>query len=97
MEGGGVILKDLIYGSFDYVEQNDYLKIFIGCDWGNSGHGRGVSCPPNTFDYQKRPFNFQSNELFSKFLRKQMAISKFLSDTFRENGRCGRVSTLPSL
>ena len=33
------------------------------------------------------PFNFQSNELFSKFLRQQMAISQFLSEAFRENAR----------
>ena len=31
------------------------------------------------------PFNFQSNELFPKFLRQQMAISQSKSDAFREN------------
>ena len=28
---GWVILKDIISGPFNYIEQNDYLKIFIGC------------------------------------------------------------------
>ena len=35
------------------------------------------------------PFNFQSNELFFKFLLQQMAILKYLSDAFRKNSRCG--------
>ena len=34
------------------------------------------------------PFNSQSNELFSKFLRQQMVIQKLLSDAFREKTRC---------
>ena len=42
------------------------------------------------------PFNFESNKPFSKFLRQQMAGSKFLSDTFRENTKCGRGGHLPS-
>ena len=33
-------------------------------------------------------FNSQSNELFSKFLRKHMAISEFLSDAFQGSVRC---------
>ena len=43
-------------------------------------------------------FNFLSNKLFLKFLRQQMAISKFLSDAFLENASffffLGGVSTL---
>jgi hypothetical protein len=36
--GGGVVtLKDLVSRTFNYVEQNGYLKILIGCVWGNSG------------------------------------------------------------
>ena len=38
------------------------------------------------------PFNFQSNELFLKLLRLQMAILKFLSDVFLEITRCVCVS-----
>ena len=41
--GGGSILKDIIYGSFKYVEQNGNVKILIGCIWGKSGRGKGVS------------------------------------------------------
>ena len=51
--GGGVYLKDIISGAFDYVEQNGYLKILIGCVWRNGGHGWGISCLPITFDYLK--------------------------------------------
>ena len=42
----------------------------------------------STVEKDTDTFNFQSNELFSKFLRQQKAISKFLSDAFRENTRC---------
>ena len=35
------------------------------------------------------PLNFQSNETFLEFLRQQIAMSKFLSDTYRENTRRG--------
>ena len=48
-----VILKDIIFGCFNYVEQNGYLKILIECVWGNGGCGKGVSCPPITFAHQK--------------------------------------------
>ena len=53
-EGSGgevVTIEDIISGPFNYVEQNGYLKIWIGCDWWNDGRGRGVSCRPITFDY----------------------------------------------
>ena len=46
---GVVIFKDRIFGLFNYVEQNGYLKILIVCDWGNGGHERGVSYPSITF------------------------------------------------
>jgi len=55
----GVILKDIISGPFNYVEQKGYLEIFIGCVWRNGGLGRGVSCPPITFDYLKGHSLFQ--------------------------------------
>ena len=42
-----------------------------------------------TFQKSTSIFNLQSNELFLKFPRQQMAISKFLSDEFQENPRCG--------
>ena len=58
--GGGVILKYKFCEAFNYVEQNGYLKICIGCAWGSGGRGRGVSCPSITFNYKKftSPFNF---------------------------------------
>ena len=40
--GGIVILKDIISGLFNYAEQNCYLKILIGCVWGNGKRGRGI-------------------------------------------------------
>jgi hypothetical protein len=36
--GGFVILKHLISRASNYIEQNGYLKILIGCVWGNGGH-----------------------------------------------------------
>ena len=39
--GGVVIIKDIIYGPFNYVERNDYFKILIECVWGNDGCGGG--------------------------------------------------------
>ena len=49
--GGGLHPLRLISGPFNYAEQNGYLKIVIGCFWGNDGHGRRVGCPLITFDY----------------------------------------------
>ena len=37
-----MILKDIIYGPFNYVEENAYLKIFIGRVWEKGGRGRGL-------------------------------------------------------
>ena len=48
---GAVILKDIISRPFNYVEQNVYLKILIGCVWENGGVRGGVTCPPIPFDY----------------------------------------------
>ena len=60
--------------------------------------------PTITFDCKKGtiPINVKLNDLFSKFLRQQMAISKFSLDTFWENTKCvcacgGRVSSFRSL
>ena len=41
------------------------------------------------------PFNFQSNELFSQFLRQKMAVTKFLLYGFLENKRCGGMLIHP--
>ena len=67
--GGGVELKDVIFGPFNYVQQNDYLKILIGCAMGNGGRGRSVSCPPitSTNGIGTGPFNLQSNSCFRSF------------------------------
>ena len=67
------------------ISKNNYWM----CVWGNNGPGRWVM-PSNHFRLLQEdtgPFNFQSNELFLKFLRQQMAISKLKSDAFRENKR----------
>ena len=39
------------FGPFNHVDQNGYLKIWIGLVCGNGGYRRGVSCPLITFDY----------------------------------------------
>jgi hypothetical protein len=38
---GIVFLKNMISGPFNYAEQNSFLKILIGCVWGNIGGNRG--------------------------------------------------------
>ena len=47
---GGVILKDIISGAFNYVEQYGYLKILFGCFWTNGGLGRGVPIERSFYD-----------------------------------------------
>ena len=55
------------------------------------GVGGGLATLQSLWAIKKgtSPFNFLSNELFLKFLRQQIAISKFLSGAFRENMRYG--------
>ena len=48
---GVFIIKNIISRPFNYVEQNDDLKIWLGWVWGNGGCRRRVSCPPIAFDY----------------------------------------------
>jgi hypothetical protein len=48
-----VVLKKIISGPFNYVEQNSYLRILIGCVRGNVGRERGDKCPPITFGHLK--------------------------------------------
>ena len=48
--GGVVILKAIISGPFNYVEQNDYLKILSVCVWVNDRR-KGDWLPPISFDY----------------------------------------------
>ena len=61
-----LILKDLISGTLNDLEQNIYLKILIGCVWENSRRKRGVSCPPSlsTIEKSTSPLNFQTNVPF---------------------------------
>jgi hypothetical protein len=47
---GVIILKDLISRTFNYAEQNGYLKILIGCVLENGGRERGVSRYPINFN-----------------------------------------------
>ena len=46
-----VIFKDIIFGTFNYVEQNGYLKIFLDVLGEMMGMGGGVSYPPISVDY----------------------------------------------
>ena len=46
-----IILKDIVSEHFNYVEENGYLKILIGCVCWNGGRGRVANCPPIAFDY----------------------------------------------
>ena len=64
--GGFVILKDLISRTFNYVEQNGYLKILIGCVWGKGGVRGGFVALKSLSTIKKgtSPLNFQSNEPF---------------------------------
>ena len=81
------VVKDIISIPFKFAEQNGRLKILICCVFGIDGCGGG-----GLFALQKKgtsPLNYRSNEPFSKFLRQQMAISKFRSDKFRESTRFG--------
>jgi len=68
---GAVILKDIVSWTFNYVEQNGYLKIFIGCFLRNGGRGRGLVALLSLSTIKKGTscFNFWSNEPFLKFLR----------------------------
>ena len=87
--GGGVILKDIISGPFNYIGKNGYFKILIRC--GEMGGMGGGLLPSNHFWLLTKALAFSiSNgiELFLEFLGQQMAISKFLSNTFWENPRC---------
>ena len=70
--GGSSFFKDVIYVPVNYAEQNDYLKISIGCVWGMGGRGRGWVALQSLLTNIKgtSPFNFLSNEPYLKFLRK---------------------------
>ena len=62
--------KDIFYFEINYAEQNGYLKILIGCVWGNDGRGGGLVALQSLLTIKKgtSPLNFQSNEPCLKFL-----------------------------
>ena len=62
--------KHIFYLEINYAEQNRYLKILIGCVWGNDGRG-GLVALQSLSNIKKGTSrsNFQSNEPFSNFLR----------------------------
>ena len=63
-------LKHIFYLEINYAEQNGYLKILIGCIWRGVGWGGLVALQSlSTIKMGTSHSNFQSNELFSKFLR----------------------------
>ena len=103
--GGIVILKDVIYGPFNYVEQNGKISKFWSDVFGKMMGVRGRLVALQTISTIKKgtsPFNFQSNGSFSKFLRQHVTISEYLPDASQESTKCmcvcvGGVSTLRSL
>ena len=48
-EGCGVVISNIVSEPFNYVEQNGYLKILIGCVWGKGGHGKRGWLPSYQF------------------------------------------------
>ena len=79
------------FRTYQYLWTKLLLKLWIGWFWGKYGRGRGFVALKSFLTIKKgtSPFNFQSNELFLKFLWQQMAISTFPSDTFWEDTRRG--------
>jgi len=68
--GGYVILKDIVNGLFNHVEQNDCLRI-LSYEFQEKRDERGASCPPFFFGFFKRSpttFNFRLNEPFLDIL-----------------------------
>ena len=49
-KGGILILKDIFSWPFNYVEQNDHIKMLIGNVWEMMGVGRVVTLSPIAFD-----------------------------------------------
>ena len=57
--------KHTFYLEINYAEQNGYLKILIGCVWGNDGRGGLVALQSlSTIKNGTSPLNSQSNEPF---------------------------------
>jgi hypothetical protein len=66
--------QHIFYLEINYTEQNGYLKILIGCVWGNDGRG-GEAVAPRSLSTIKKgtsSLNFQSNEYSLKFLRQHL-------------------------
>ena len=60
-----------------YAEQNGYLKILIGCVWGNDGRGGIVALKSlSTIKKDTSPLNFQLNVL--KFLRQRLLEKPYM-------------------
>ena len=71
--GGDVILKDIISGTFIYIEQIGSLKILIRSVRQMVGV-RGMAFARRSFSTNKKgtsPLNFQLNEPFLMFLRQR--------------------------
>ena len=66
--------KHNFYLEINYAEQNGYLKIFIGCVWGNDGCVEGLVALQSLSNIKKGTSlsNFQSNEPVLKFLRERL-------------------------
>ena len=57
--------------------------------------GEGLVALQSLLTAKKGSFNFLASEHYLKFLRRQVAISQFLSDAFRSNTRWGGGIRLP--
>ena len=67
--------RHIFYLKINYAEQTGYLKIFMGCVWGNDACGGGGAVALESLSTIKKgtvPLNFQLNEPFLKFLRQRL-------------------------
>ena len=67
--------KHIFHLEINYAEQNGFLKILIGCIWGNDGRGGGLVALQSFSTIKKgtRTLDFQSNEPPLKLLRRPLS------------------------
>ena len=84
---GVIVLKDNFPDLSTALDKMAISKFWLPVFEEMMGVGGGLVALQSLSTIKKStsPFNFQSNELFYKFMRQQMAITKFLSYAFREN------------
>ena len=81
---GHVIPRDIVTGSFNYVEQNDYLTILVRQLRGEKEHGKGMAALQSFWSPKKgtRVFNFRSNEPSAEKKKKKKTTNKHSSVIF---------------